>query len=1015
MKEANFINKSEPGDTELEFGNLLELGITEIQRLAGNDWTDYNTHDPGVTILEQLCFAVTELGYKTNFDIKDLLASQQNQEVVDDTFFSASDMLLGKPINTLDFRKVLIDRVDGLRDVWIEPLNLATGKHTIKGAYVVLINPSPANIRTDNDREKLITETRNCLEKYSNLGEAFEEIIVLEQEELIVSGEIELENEANAELTHAQILYKIKHFISSPISFFGIEEMQALGYAYEEIFEGPRLNHGFIKDEDLIAKITTLLTSHLITVILDVEGVSKVRSLTIQKADIKHGEHAQRISKPEMDDGVVIDLNKVAVLAKKMIPYNSGYTEFFSYRQNQETVLLYNDNVIRYLRQIENENKVNYTLLYDKIYDIFHTKGTSKPIADYYSVQEHFPAIYATGSQGIPPSFNPERTNKVKQLKTYLLTFEQILTNYLAQLSHFSTLFSLDKNLTHTYFAGTIASIPHVKDLMFRLEETRSDEETDSISRQISSSALQTIDDFYERRHRALDHLLARFGERQSNFAIARFNYYYSQEDHLKRMISSKVNLLKELPFLSAKRARSFNSQKKIWEDTQDDIEFDKPTAHQNISYLEKKAKIRLGIQSTNKKFSAYLQQQIGEWKQAKILSPRRLGRQLTRENRDDGRLVLHSIGSTGQHTADFKAGIEIDDELLRRGVWPNTFKTITDKKDKKINWLAFSKKLFFNAIDIQIQKNIEEKLLDATRDLDPKPQYIRFLDDADKDQPLLIEFQQSTGDNYHAIPTNVWRILKSFQTHSEAQKYAADLINYLRELNINTEGFHLIDHIELRPRSKKNLYGILLKDDQTHTAFVSAKKYNYGNIQRALIELIHQARQAQYIHEGEGKTRLVYQKEIIGHYKALQQLQNPDNNQREKDLKHLFNSLTDFDLHDPSVIQFYYENKINESIDSALFYSFRVSIIIPDWPARFADAEFKKVMEKTIREDMPAHIGLDFYYLPFEKLKQFEMHFDNWLHDLRKLLRNHPEKINKSSDKLALFIQKLEANKTKY
>jgi len=1009
MKEADFINKSDTGDTELEFGNLLELGIAKIQQLAGNDWTDFNTHDPGITILEQLCFAVTELGYKTNFDIKDLLASQQNQADVDDTFFSASDMLLGRPISTLDFRKVLIDRVDGLRNVWVEPLNLASGKHTIKGTYTVLINPSSAIIRTDEDREKLITETRNCLEKFSNLGESFEEIIVLEQEEIIVSGEIELENEANADRTHAQILFNIKHFISSPVSFSTIAEMQALGYSYEEIFEGPKLHHGFIKDEDLKDKITTLLTSHLITVILEVEGVSKVRSLTIQEIGKKNEEYAQRISKPEMDDGVVIDLNKVAVLAKKMIPYNPGYIEFISYRQNQETAILFKDNVIRFLRQIENENKVNYALLHDKVHDVFRTKGTSKSIADYYSIQEHFPAIYATGNQGIPPSFNPERANKVKQLKTYLLTFEQILTNYLAQLSHFSTLFSLDENLTQTYFAGTVASIPHVKDLMFGLEETKSDTEIEAVSRKISSTALQTIDDFYERRHQALDHLLARFGERQSNFAIARFNYYYSQEDHLKRMISSKVNLLKELPFISAKRARSFNSQKKIWKDTQADVEFDNPTTHQNISYLEKKAKIRLGIQSANKKFSAYLQQQIGEWKQAKILSPQRLGRQLTRENRDDGRLVLHSIWSSGQHTTDFMAGIEIDDELLRRGVWPNNFKIITDKKDKKINWLAFSKKLFFNTIDIQIQKNIEEKLLDATRDLDPKPRYIRFMDDADKDQPLLIEFQQSTGDNYHAIPTNVWRILKSFQTHSEAQEYSSGLINYLRELNINTEGFHLVDHIELRPRSKENLYGILLKDDQTHTGFVSAKKYNYVNIQRALIELIHQARKAQYIHEGEGKTRLVYQKETIGHYKTLHQTQIPDNNQREKDLKHLFNSLTDFDLHDPSVIQFYYESKINETIGSVLFYSFRVSIIIPDWPARFADPEFRKVMEKTIREDMPAHIGLDFYYLPFEKLKQFELLFDNWLHDLRKLLRNHPEKINKSSDKLALFIQKLE------
>ena len=55
-------------------------GIELVQALSANNWTDYNLHDPGVTILEQLCFALTELGYRAGFPVKDQLA-ETNQGI----------------------------------------------------------------------------------------------------------------------------------------------------------------------------------------------------------------------------------------------------------------------------------------------------------------------------------------------------------------------------------------------------------------------------------------------------------------------------------------------------------------------------------------------------------------------------------------------------------------------------------------------------------------------------------------------------------------------------------------------------------------------------------------------------------------------------------------------------------------------------------------------------------------------------------------------------------------------
>ncbi|NBQ69842.1 MAG: hypothetical protein EBU46_13880 [Nitrosomonadaceae bacterium] len=38
----------------LDFETLRKEAIGKVQELSGDIWTDYNLHDPGVTILEQL-------------------------------------------------------------------------------------------------------------------------------------------------------------------------------------------------------------------------------------------------------------------------------------------------------------------------------------------------------------------------------------------------------------------------------------------------------------------------------------------------------------------------------------------------------------------------------------------------------------------------------------------------------------------------------------------------------------------------------------------------------------------------------------------------------------------------------------------------------------------------------------------------------------------------------------------------------------------------------------------------
>lgn len=106
-----------------DFYRLRREGIGHIQQAGSDDWTDYNTHDPGISILEALAYAITDLAYRTGFPIEDLLSSATSatgstEPYPGQTFYPARRILTVNPTTAEDFRRLLID-VDPVRNAWV--------------------------------------------------------------------------------------------------------------------------------------------------------------------------------------------------------------------------------------------------------------------------------------------------------------------------------------------------------------------------------------------------------------------------------------------------------------------------------------------------------------------------------------------------------------------------------------------------------------------------------------------------------------------------------------------------------------------------------------------------------------------------------------------------------------------------------------------------------------------------------------------------------------------------------
>ena len=164
-------------------------------------------------------------------------------------------------------------------------------------------------------------------------------------------------------------------------------------------------------------------------------------------------------------------------------------------------------------------------------------EGTQRSITEYVSVQEELPRVYGVGNN--VPSLSgtpPERLAQSKQLQGFLLLFDQLMGNYLAQLSQVGSLFSYNPQ-QHTYFNQALKEVTGIRELLHEYSGTSKSDWNDFMTTTFPSKLTAILEptqseEFRQRRHQFLDHLLARFSNaytlrgKFSRYASARAKGY---------------------------------------------------------------------------------------------------------------------------------------------------------------------------------------------------------------------------------------------------------------------------------------------------------------------------------------------------------------------------------------------------------------------------------------------------------------------------------------------------------
>ncbi|WP_343671753.1 hypothetical protein [Chitinophaga sp.] len=491
LNETTVISKQNAGFPDyLDFTRLRSEGIGYLAQLSGKIWTDHNVHDPGITILETLCYALLDLGYRTNLPAVDLFTPAPGSAVTDNNFFTPAQILGCNPVTILDYRKMLID-IDGVRNAWLEVVDdfnvqqfcgnyndERNSRVSLNGLYNVLIELEDEAVEAD-----VLFQVKKSLLAHRNFCEDFLNIYILCRQPLGVTADIELGNGADPEKTYLDLMQRLQHFFSPAPQFYTLPQLLDKGVSMDEAFAGRPYNvtssHGFVDTaefEQIILR-KEIHTSDVYNVLLSTNGVSRLQSLRIKFCD-RDADERWKISLPE---------NHIPLLNPACCDFRftrNGIPVPFDFSK-------YNDLLSVNFRYT---GKITYNEQFPNLDSAVPTGVYRKDLADYYSIQNDFPRVYGIAKGGLSTSAPAMRKAQALQLKGYLLFFDQLLANYLTQLQHIRSLFSMSATgEQHSYFINGLDSVPDL-DKLQRFSDGSLGNTGDTLCYPIDRSIIDTVD-----------------------------------------------------------------------------------------------------------------------------------------------------------------------------------------------------------------------------------------------------------------------------------------------------------------------------------------------------------------------------------------------------------------------------------------------------------------------------------------------------------------------------------------
>jgi hypothetical protein len=97
------------------YTKLHRQALEYIQALSGNRWSDFNVHDPGVTILETALYALTEMQYHLQFPFETFLSVENKIKYTQSGLFPAAKVIAPSLVTPADYEQLVCGNVSDVK------------------------------------------------------------------------------------------------------------------------------------------------------------------------------------------------------------------------------------------------------------------------------------------------------------------------------------------------------------------------------------------------------------------------------------------------------------------------------------------------------------------------------------------------------------------------------------------------------------------------------------------------------------------------------------------------------------------------------------------------------------------------------------------------------------------------------------------------------------------------------------------------------------------------------------
>lgn len=941
-KEPSSIKKEIKLPEAKDYAFLKKKGIEIAQELSGDIWTDYNHHDPGITILEQLCFAITEMSYKAGIPVEELLYAKRDEpfDSKDNAFFLGERVFPSAPLTILDYRKLLVDHLyPDVKNAWLVPLYSGAFGVNMSGLYRVdLISDSEDKAFN----EELCKKAKRTLSSFRNLCEDLESVRILSPLSVSMKIHLEVDPKMLVEGVIAQTLIDLRKTISPPVLFISREALEEKGMSMDEIYSGPDPKFGFIDVESLRNTNANPAWSvvpqiKLLNLIKETKGVLRVAQLDqgvwLNSPEIPAGFHlVERFKGDEEHDGYYLttrmdrlprghrvkkiknakrELELTLYPLREEDPIPDGFyprLDIASMLENRLITVSVEGLQYDYERSAVEKALERLTAVQTDQYQHElkirehqpRSRRDVKELANYFSLQNSFPEVYGIGKYGLGKSRPMEWKTSATQLKGYLFFFEQILADYLAQLTNFYKLFSIADQVDTTYF-HQIPMVPN-RDTLLRTNQDESDlqKAVDEIGR--------VFDPVTDRRNRALDHLLARFGEEflaEAYHTIMRNAVEENQEKYEHELIKAKLRFLRNVVELGRDRGKG-------------------------LDYLDYKG---------------------GQNPQDFV----------THSSSLQKRLALLFNMRDHQHLSLAESVRETDGFALGK-------KKI--KADEKKAGFTFTAKQQDVLAAVLKEGLVRENFI--------------VKESTKKEGEFQVFFSGISGKGA-ADP------ILTIGSREHAEAAVTGLIRKLREMNAVSEGFHLLEHVLLRAVGSTMHTYYVVQEGRIYleSPVVQDEEYEYL-FKEAL--MLRGDDPDNYIITGnkeEGYTLVLTAEDgsIIAYKEGY-----VDENSAEKERNTIMYMIPNIGDNEDVGLTIRRERHIPKgALLADDFYSLQLSVVLPAWPVRFRNDKFRNLFQQVLKLNVPAHTEVECYWIDLAEMSDFEKVYLEWRSEKAKATPKQP------------------------